>query len=166
MEYIIEEMKTSDWEDVKRIYADGILTGKATFQTQIPTWEEWNQGHLKHCRFVARLKGRVVGWIALSPTSSRACYCGVVEVSVYVDAEYKKMGIGTALLARAISCSEENGIWSLYCSITAVNVESIALHKKCGFREIGFREKIAKMQDGLWYDTVLMERRSKIVGIE
>jgi phosphinothricin acetyltransferase len=164
MDYVLEKMDPLDWAQVKKIYVDGILTGKATFQTQIPTWEEWDKGHLKDCRYVARLNDQVIGWIALSPTSSRECYAGVVEVSVYVDGQHKKMGVGTALLKQAIFCSEEKGIWSLYCSITKVNVESIALHKKCGFREIGFREKIAKMQDGLWHDTVLLERRSNRVG--
>lgn len=166
MQYKIEKMEHFDWEQVKNIYAAGIKTGKATFQTYVPTWEEWNSGHLPGCRYVARLNEKVIGWIAFSPTSSRECYSGVVEVSVYVDTQHKKMGIGTALLQQAIRCSEENEIWTLYCSITKENVESIALHKKCGFREIGFREKIAKMQDGLWHDTVLLERRSKVVGNE
>lgn len=166
MEYQIEKMNASDWVRIKEIYEDGIKTGKATFQTQAPTWEEWNNAHLQDCRYVARSGGRTVGWIALSPTSSRNCYSGVVEVSVYVDSQHKKKGIGTALLQQAVRCSEENGIWTLYCSITKENTESIALHKKCGFREIGFREKIAKMQDGLWHDTVLLERRSRVVGCE
>ncbi|NCB41662.1 MAG: N-acetyltransferase family protein [Clostridia bacterium] len=164
MDYKLEKMLSTDWKDVERIYSDGIQTGKATFQMQVPDWEEWNAVHLQGCRYVARLGEQIIGWIACSPTSSRACYAGVVEVSVYVDPQYKRMGVGTELLKKAIACSEEQGIWTLYCSIIKENVESINLHKKCGFREIGYRERIAKMQDGLWHDTILLERRSKIAG--
>ena len=165
MEYKIDEMKASDWEQVKNIYLKGIKTGIATFQTEAPTWENWDKDHLKSCRLVARFENSILGWVALSPTSSRNCYSGVVEVSIYVSKEYKGQGIGTALLKNVIKQSEKNGIWTLYCSIIRENIASITMHKKCGFREIGIREKIAKMSNGIWHDVVLMERRSKVVGI-
>lgn len=163
MDYKIEEMKPSDWDQVKNIYLEGIRTGIATFQTEAPSWESWDKGHLSICRLVARSGDSVLGWVALSPTSSRNCYAGVVEVSIYIGEKYKGQGIGTALLTNVIKQSEENGIWSLYCAIIRENIASITLHKKCGFKEIGIREKIAKMDNGVWHDTVLMERRSKIV---
>lgn len=165
MEYKIEEMKSSDWEQVKNIYMEGIETGIATFQTGVPAFENWNIGHLDSCRLVARSEDNILGWAALSPTSSRSCYSGVVEVSLYIDKKYRGQGIGTSLLNEIIRQSEENGIWTLYCSIIRENAASIAMCKKCGFREIGIREKIAKMSNGIWHDTVLMERRSKVAGI-
>lgn len=164
MEYVIEKMKSSDWKQVKDIYLEGIKTGIATFQTEAPTWENWDKGHLNCCRLVACSSNDILGWVALSPTSARDCYRGVVEVSIYVSEKYKGHGIGSALLRNLIAQSEANGIWTLYCSIIRENTASVALHKKCGFREIGIREKIAKMINGVWHDTILMERRSKIVG--
>lgn len=163
MEYIIDEMKSTDWEQVKNIYLEGIKTGIATFQTEAPDWENWNRGHLNVCRLVARSEDSILGWVALSPTSSRSCYSGVVEVSIYISEKYKGSGIGTVLLRNIIKQSEEKGIWSLYCAIIRENIASITLHKKCGFREIGIRERIAKMNNGIWHDVVLMERRSKVV---
>lgn len=166
MEYKIEEMKSSDWEQVKNIYLEGIKTKIATFQTEAPTWEEWNSGHINSCRLVARSGDNVLGWAALSPTSGRCCYVGVVEVSIYIGEKYKGQGVGTALFEHLIKLSEESGFWTLYSSIIRQNSASIALHKKCGFREIGIREKIAKTNEGIWHDVVLMERRSKVVGID
>lgn len=165
MEYKIEAMETSDWEQVRDIYMEGIRTGLATFQTETPIWENWDKGHLTSCRLVARSSDKVLGWAVLSPTSSRSCYSGVVEVSIYIGEEFKGQGIGTALMTELILQSEENGIWTLYCAIIKENSASIAMHKKCGFREIGTREKIAKMSNGVWHDVVLMERRSKVVGV-
>lgn len=165
MEYVIEEMKSSDWEQVKNIYLEGIKTGIATFQTEAPTWESWDKAHLSFCRLVARSSNDILGWVALSPTSTRDCYRGVVEVSIYIGEKYKGKGIGTTLLKNLIVQSEANGIWTLHCSIIKENTASIAMHKKCGFREIGIREKIAKMGNGVWHDTILMERRSKTIGI-
>lgn len=166
MEYTIDVMKSCDWEEVRDIYLQGIKTGIATFQTEAPLWEDWDKGHLKVCRFVARSTEKVLGWGALSPTSSRECYKGVVEVSLYIGESYKGQGIGNALLMELVKKSEENGIWTLYASIIRENHASIAMHKKCGFREIGIREKIAKMGNGVWHDVVLVERRSKRIGIE
>ena len=166
MNYIIEPMNASDWEQVEKIYYAGIMTGLATFQTQSPSWEDWDCGHLSNCRFVARYNHEVIGWVALSPSSSRCCYAGVAEVSIYISEQYKGMGVGTALLNQAIICSEENGIWTISSGIIEENEGSLALHKKCGFREIGRREKIAKMPNGVWHDVILMERRSTVVGLD
>lgn len=164
MKYNIEKMKSFDWEQVKNIYLEGIKTGLATFQTEAPIWEVWDKDHLNIGRLVAKSDSEILGWVVLSPTSSRDCYAGVVEVSIYISEKFKGQGIGKALLSSVIKESEENGIWTLYCAIIKENTASIALHKKCGFREIGFREKIAKMNNGVWHDVVLMERRSNIVG--
>lgn len=166
MKYNIEAIKAPDWEQVKRIYLEGIKTGIATFQTEAPSWENWDKGHLNFCRLAARYGNDVLGWTALSPTSSRECYSGVAEVSIYVSEKYKEQGIGTALLRSLIKQSEENGVWTLYCAIIRENIASISMHKKCGFRKIGIREKIAKTGNGIWHDVVLMERRSSIVGVD
>ena len=165
MDFTIDVMNPSDWQQVRHIYLEGINTGVATFQTEAPSWENWDKGHLDTCRLVARSEEKILGWIALSPTSGRSCYSGVVEVSLYVGDKCKGQGIGTALLNNLIKQSEEVGVWSLYCAIIRENNVSIAAHKKCGFREIGIREKVAKTADGVWHDVVLLERRSKVVGV-
>jgi len=165
MNYTIENIVQEDWESIANIYLEGISTGKATFQTDVPTWEQWDSSHTRTCRLVARLDDKILGWSALSPTSSRCVYAGVAEVSIYIGKEFRGQGIGTSLLNRLISLSEENGFWTLQSGIIRENVESIELHKNCGFREIGVREKLGKMSNGKWHDVVLMERRSKITGI-
>lgn len=166
MDYIISEMTESDWNQVANIYSEGIKTGLATFQTDIPTWVDWNNSHIASCRLVAVLDNIVLGWCALSPASSRCVYAGVAEVSIYISEKYKSQGIGTALLTNLIKLSEQNGFWTLYSSIIRENTSSISLHEKCGFREIGIQEKVAKMNNEKWLDTTLMERRSKLVGID
>ncbi|MBU3142683.1 GNAT family N-acetyltransferase [Clostridium sp. CF012] len=166
MQYKIEEMIQADWEQVANIYLEGIKTGIATFQTEVPTYENWNNSHISSCRLVARLGDNVLGWGVLSPTSSRSVYQGVAEVSIYISEKYKGQGIGKVILTELIKVSEENGFWTLQSGIIRENICSIALHKKCGFREIGIREKVAKMNNGNWLDVVLMERRSRVVGIE
>lgn len=165
MNYTIEEMKESDWDEISRIYLEGINTGIATFQNTIPTYEEWNKGHIKSCRLVAKSGEKVLGFAALSSVSSRCVYLGVAEVSIYIGVNYRGLGIGKALLNNLVTLSEENNFWTLQSGIIKENVSSIALHKKCGFRELGVREKPAKMDNGVWHDVILMERRSKIVGI-
>lgn len=166
MNYKFDEMTQSDWKQVANIYFEGIKTGIATFQTNVPTWDEWNNNHITSCRLVVRLDATILGWCALSPTSSRCVYAGVAEVSIYISEKYKSQGIGTALLTNLIKLSEQNGFWTLYSSIIRENTSSISLHQKCGFREIGIQEKVAKMNNEKWLDTTLMERRSKIVGID
>lgn len=166
MNYNIEEMKDSDYEDVSNIYLQGINTGIATFQNSIPTFEDWDKGHIKSCRLVAKGDGRVLGFSVLSATSSRCVYSGVAEVSIYIGENYRGLGIGKALFTALIKLSEENNYWTLQSGIIKENIASIELHKKCGFRELGLREKIAKMDTGIWHDVVLMERRSKSIGID
>ena len=162
---MIEPLSPEHWEAVKRIYENGIATGDATFQTAAPaTWELWDNGHITHSRFVAKSDNKVIGWVALSPTSARDCYRGVCELSIYIDDDYRGKGIAKLLMQAVVQSSEANGVWSLYSSTFPENKASIALQKKFGFREIGYREKIAQ-QNGVWRDTVLLERRSKVVGI-
>ena len=158
-------MEIEDWSNVSRIYRLGIDTGIATFEKEIPSWNTWNTAHLKSCRLIAENDHKIVGWAALSPVSGRCVYGGVAEVSVYVDISYNNKGIGTRLLQELIKESEINGIWTLQSGIFPENKASIQLHKKLGFREIGFREKIGK-KDGVWYDNVILEKRSKTIGID
>ena len=163
MSFIIEEMKESDWPAVRAIYLEGIATGQATFETEAPAWERWDGAHHAFARLVARAGDGVKGWAALSPVSGRAVYSGVAEVSVYVGERHRGAGIGRALLEALINASEQNGIWTLQAGIFPENDASIALHKLCGFREVGRRERIGCM-NGVWRDTLLLERRSKVVG--
>jgi phosphinothricin acetyltransferase len=165
MEFMIEPLQAADWSQVCAIYLEGIATGQATFQTTAPDWAEWDAGHLAQCRLVARVGNNVLGWAALSPTSKRACYAGVAEVSVYIAAAARGQGIGKALLAALVAAAEEQGIWTLFSAIFPENEASLRLHLQNGFREIGRRERIAKLH-GVWRDTVLLERRSRVVGIE
>ncbi len=166
MIFTIRNMNEDDFESVKRIYLEGIATKKATFQTEVPDYETWSNGHIKDCRFVAvDMEDQIIGWVALSPTSSRCVYRGVNEVSIYISQKAKGHHIGTALMNMVIEESEKLGIWTLQSGIIEINEVSIALHKKCGFRIVGIRENIAQDVDGIWRNTVIMERRSKTVGI-
>jgi L-amino acid N-acyltransferase YncA len=166
MDHVSIESLTHDvWEDVKRIYLSGIETKNATFETKAPEWEAWDQAHRKDCRFIAVVDHTVAGWAALSPVSGRCVYAGVAEVSVYVDAQFRGKGIGHALLARLITESEAKGVWTLQAGIFPENVGSIVLHTKHGFRQIGIREKLGKM-DGRWRDVGLFERRSAVAGVD
>jgi L-amino acid N-acyltransferase YncA len=160
----IDKMLPEDWGKVKEIYLEGIATGNATFQKEVPSWEDWNNSHMSECRIVARSESEILGWAALSPVSSRCVYVGVAEVSVYVSQISKGKGIGSILLNSLIQKSEENGIWTLQSGIFPENVSSLKVHYKNGFREVGRRERIGKM-DGVWRDTILVERRSKNVGV-
>jgi L-amino acid N-acyltransferase YncA len=152
----------SDWEQVKLIYEKGIATGNATFQTTAPSLEEWDNSHLKTCRFVEEKDGIIRGWAALTPVSSRCVYAGVAEVSVYVDPAFSGKGIGSDLLNQLVSASEQEGIWTLQAGIFPENSASLKIHEKAGFRILGVREKIGK-QDGAWRDTMLLERRSQTI---
>jgi phosphinothricin acetyltransferase len=163
--FIIEAMGRGDWDAVVRIYQQGIATGEATFETEAPSWESWDAAHLSFARLVARKNSEIAGWAALSPVSRRAAYAGVAEVSVYVAEAWRSRGVGSALLDRLISESEAKGIWTLQAVVFAGNAATLALHKGCGFREVGRRERISKLH-GEWRDTVLLERRSTEVGID
>jgi L-amino acid N-acyltransferase YncA len=165
MDLTIDEMLAGDWEDVRRIYLEGLATGNASFETEAPTREAWEAKYHAHSRLVARLGGRVVAWAALAPVSPRACYAGVAEVSVYVTNDCRGRGVGKKLLEALIAASERNGLWSLYGSTFPENVASLRLQEACGFRLVGRRERIAK-RNGVWRDTVMTERRSKVVGTE
>lgn len=163
MQFIIEPMLESDWETVRAIYLEGIDTGDATFEAQAPSWEEWDKKHVERCRLVARHEGKVFGWAALGPVSDRCVYAGVAEISIYVSVKNQRRGIGEALLKALINESEHLGFWTLQSGILRENVASIVLHKKCGFREVGTRERLGRL-NGVWRDVVLMERRSNLVG--
>lgn len=158
-------MDAADWEQVRSVYLEGISTGQATLETEAPDWARWDSSRLPHCRLVARSGESLSGWAALSPVSSRRVYSGVAEVSVYVAGKFRGTGIGVGLLNALISCSEQHGIWTLQAGILPENVSSLALHRKCGFREVGKRERIGKLGE-TWRDVILLERRSKVVGQE
>jgi L-amino acid N-acyltransferase YncA len=162
-EAIIREMQPVDWEAVRSIYAEGIDTGHATFETETPSWEDWDASHLPCARLVAHIGEAVVGWAALSSVSSRKAYAGVAEVSVYVAQDHRGAGFGRQLLEALILDSERNGIWSLLAVMFPENAGSVAMHRRCGFREAGRRERIGKL-NGVWRDTIQLERRSQLIG--
>lgn len=165
MEITIDSMKPDDWDAVRRIYLDGLATGNASFETEAPSLETWDAKHHTHSRLVARAGERIVGWAALAPVSQRACYSGVAEVSLYVSDDSRGRGVGKKLLEAIIMSSECNGIWMLQGGTFPENLPSLKLQESCGFRLVGRRERVGKL-NGVWRDTVLTERRSKIVGIE
>ena len=162
---MIDNLQLGHWEKVKTIYLEGIATGEATFETEAPSWEAWDAAHLACARLVAREGEKIRGWAALSPVSKRRAYAGVAEVSVYVAQDHRNAGLGTALLKRLIAESERHGLWTLQAVVFPENKATIALHRRCGFQEVGRRERIGKL-NGVWRDTVLLERRSQSVGIE
>ncbi len=155
----IEALQPEHWDAVSRIYAEGVATGNATFETDIAAWELWDAAHLPGLRLVAIEGGEVVGWAALSPVSQREVYRGVTESSVYVAGDARGRGIGRALMEELIRRSEEAGIWTIQTSIFPENTASMALHEAVGFRVVGTRERIAR-HHGRWRDTVFLERRS------
>lgn len=157
-------MRSADWPDVARIYADGIGTGLATFETEVPDWEGWNAAHIATCRLVADDVGMVVGWAALSPTSRREVYRGVAEASIYIGASARGQGVGSVLLGELISCSEREGFWTLQAGIFPENQASVRLHRGHGFRVVGTRRRIGS-SNGQWRDVLLLERRSETVGV-
>ena len=161
MNCLIDKMRDSDWEQVREIYLEGIRSGHSTFETEAPSWECWNEAHLPFARLVMRAAERVNGWAALSLVSKRQVYRGVAELTVYVAESARGQGIGRALLEALIEESERNGIWTLQASVFPENLASIKLHRRCGFREVGRRERIA-MLHGVWRDTLLFERRQAL----
>jgi L-amino acid N-acyltransferase YncA len=165
MEYSILPMLPDHWLAVREIYGQGIATGNATFETELPDWEKWDHNHRKDCRLVAveTSRSQVVGWAALSPVSSRHVYRGVAEVSVYVGSSARGRGIAKALLRALVRESEAAGIWTLQAGIFPENAASITVHKSCGFHEVGVRQKIGSL-NGIWRDVLLLERRSSIVS--
>jgi len=160
---VISSMGESDWDDVRRIYAEGIATGNATMETAPPPWESWDSAHRPDCRLVARDSGRMLGWAALSRVSERCAYGGVAEVSVYVSQEARGRGVGRRLLEELVRASEEAGVWTLQAGIFPENAASLSIHQRCGFRVVGVREKLGKLGSA-WRDVALLERRSERVG--
>ena len=180
--FVIEAMRPEDWTAVRAIYLEGIATGNATFETEAPSWEAWDAAHAKEPRLVARETGEtrkngdagrsggavaprraILGWAALTPVSGRCVYAGVGDLSVYVAASARGRGVGRSLLQALVTASERAGIWTLQAGVFPENEASLALHESCGFREVGRRERIGKM-NGVWRDVMLLERRSRITG--
>lgn len=161
---IVRALTPEDWGAVRWIYVEGIESGHATFETEAPTWEAWDAARLPHGRLVAEEAGAVLGFAALSPVSSRPVYAGVAEVMVYVATSARGRGVGTELLRALVSASEEAGIWTLSAGTFPENEASIRAHERVGFRRVGQRERIGRFHDGRWRDTVLLERRSEVVG--
>ncbi len=160
----VAPMQPADWPEVARIYAEGIATGNATFETEVPTWDVWDRAHAPACRLVARLGDRVAGWAAVAPSSTRPVYAGVVWIGIYVAALAREQGVGRGLLAAMIEASEAAGYWTLQAGVLAENAPSLALHRAAGFREVGRRERIGRLA-GVWRDVILLERRSPTVGV-
>ncbi|WP_250436059.1 GNAT family N-acetyltransferase [Hanstruepera flava] len=153
-----------NYPEVAQIYEYGINTGLATFETQIPNWFQWDSKYLPFARLALVAQGHIAGWAALSAVSKRKVYSGVAEVSVYVSENFQQKGVGTMLLKKLIHESELNGIWTLQSGIFSDNTASIKMHEKCGFRTIGYRQRIGQLR-GIWYDNIIMEKRSQVVGI-
>lgn len=162
MEIVVRPLLKTDWKSVSKIYAEGISTEIATFETQVPSWELWNEKYIENCRIVAELNHEVVGFAVLSQVSKREVYKGVAEVSLYVSEQQRGNHIGEILLNQLIKESEEHGFWTLQAAIFSENVASIRLHEKCGFRVVGVREKIGKLH-GKWHDNHFLERRSDMI---
>ena len=160
----IIKIEAHHYPQIAVIYLQGIATSNATFQTEATNWEDWDKSHLQHSRLAAFVENEMAGWAALSPVSSRCVYGGVGEVSIYIADKFRGKGIGKLLFSQLISESEKNNLWTLQSGIFPENIGSIKLHESCGFRKIGYRERIGKM-NGVWRDNIIMERRSKTVGI-
>jgi L-amino acid N-acyltransferase YncA len=158
----VRDLRPDDWPEVSRIFGEGIATGNATFETEVPAWDDWDEAHLDEHRFVAEREGRVIGWIALAPVSSRECYAGVAEVSAYVREGARGEGVGAELLAALVESSERAGVWTLQTGVFPENERSLGLLRRFGFRAIGTQERIGRLH-GVWRDVVLLERRSEVV---
>jgi phosphinothricin acetyltransferase len=163
MAIVIRPFLEQDWDSVSRIYTEGIATGIASFETKVPHWDEWNQKHISSCRLVAEVDSLVVGFTVISQVSNREVYKGVAEVTLYISESHRGKQIGETLLNQLIIESEANGFWTLNAAIFSENIASINLHKKCGFRIVGLREKLGQRY-GKWHDNYLLERRSKKIG--
>lgn len=160
---VLEAFRPQHWPEVERIYAEGIATGHATFETEAPGWEEWDRTHLREHRFVALRDGEVVGWVAVSSVSDRCAYGGVVESSVYVDERVRGQGVGRVLLEQLVASTEAAGIWTVQTGIFPENEASLRLHERVGFQVVGRRKRLGNLH-GVWRDVLLLERRSDVVG--
>lgn len=159
----VRPMAARDWPAVRTIFVEGIATGLATFETEPPSWPEWDRAHTPDHRLVAHHEGEVLGWAACSPMSSRCVYAGVLELSLYVAHAARGQGVGHALLRQLIASTEADGVWTLQAGIFPTNAASLALHERHGFRRIGVRERVGRLGDQ-WLDVVLVERRSTVAG--
>jgi len=155
----IRPMTTGDWPAVQAIYAESIAARDATFETAPPDYAAFDAGHHAAHRFVAVDDGELLGWVALAPTSSRACYAGVAANSVYVAGHARERGVGSALMQALLASADAGGIWTIQAGMFPENAASLALHERHGFRLVGRFERIAQL-DGVWRDTVLLERRA------
>jgi len=163
---MLRDLVEADWPAVAEIYRQGIASGDATFETEVPDWSTWDASRHATCRIVAERDGEVVAFAAVSPVSKRPVYAGVAEVMVYVAEGARGQGIGGVLLSALVEATERVGFWTLRASIFPENVPSIRAHERCGFRILGRTDRIARFHDGRWRDTVLMERRSEVVGLD
>ena len=163
---LIRGMRETDWPGVSEIYRQGIMTGDATFIAAVPPYERWNSSHHETCRLIAETDGEILAWAALSPVSGNPAYCGVADVSIYVRESHRGKAIGRALLEAIVEDSERNGFWSLRSMTFEQNAASIKLQESCGFRQVGLLERPARDINGHWRNTVMLERRSKIVGTD
>lgn len=154
-------LTADNWPEARAIFDEGIASGIASLEAQAPDWSTFDQHHLPHCRFIAKIQQEMAGWAALTPVSYRQAYAGVAEVSVYVAHKFQQNGVGSFLMDRLIRCSEQHGIWTLQSIVFPENEASLSLHKKFGFRIVGYREQIARNRDGNWQDTILLERRCR-----
>jgi L-amino acid N-acyltransferase YncA len=159
----VDELTAGDWPAVSAIYAEGIASRNATFETAVPSWDEWERAHMDDYRLVGRVDGEIVGWAALSRVSDRQCYRGVAEDSVYVRNGHHGQGVGRALLSALVSRAEAAGVWTIQAGVFPENLASLKVHVACGFRVVGVRERIGQL-DGEWKDVVLLERRSKEIA--
>lgn len=160
---MIRPMEAADWDRVAQIYTQSLIAGDATFNAVCPSYEQWDKDHIRDCRLVYEEEGQVLGFAVISHTSAKAHFWGVVEDSVYVDRNALGRGIGSKLLERLCQEARAAGYWTVYSSIFPENKGSLAIHHKCGFRDIGYREKIAKDIFGVWRDTVILEWRSDLL---
>ncbi len=163
---ILRPMTSADWPEAAEIYRQGIDSGNATFETEVPSWESWDAARSPECRVVAETAGRLAGFAVLSPLSGRCVYAGVREATIYVAASERGRGVGGALLRRLVAESEALGIWTLEAGVFPENRASIRLFERCGFRTLGIRERLGRFHDGRWRDVVLMERRSRVAGVD
>ncbi len=159
MECTIRPMEKDDWGEVVEIYYQGIQSNISTFNTACPSYEEWDRAHISECRLVVDLDGEVVGWASLMHVSARECFKGVAELSIYIDINHCKKGLGEMLMNAILAESEKCGFWTIMSVIIQENTASIRLHEKCGFRMVGYRERIAKDRFGMWRNTVIMDHR-------
>ncbi|HVD48493.1 MAG TPA: GNAT family N-acetyltransferase [Gaiellaceae bacterium] len=159
----VRDLRPGDWPEVALIFEEGIATGNATFEVEVPSWEAWDAAHLAAHRFAAERESAVVGWVALAPVSARCCYAGVAEISAYVGEEARRQGVGAELLSAAIESSERAGIWTLQTGVFPENEASLGLLRRFGFRALGTQERIGRLH-GVWRDVVLLERRSEVVS--